>query len=709
MTTKWKSPQLEDVVVAHISDLHLGAPKSNETWKLVSKFLIESVKPQLVIVTGDLVDTPDEALYDDARTKLDALNVQYFVCPGNHDRHYRGNRFRWLKFLNPGPVGALMDQKFGDRLLHPGNPRSLELGSQNNKWKVGLFGVDSSLNADYSARGHVESDIFDVIRSATKSQDWDLSIFAIHHHLLSVRELERSRQGSLSDLANLTCLLNSGSLLEVLANSRVDIVLHGHEHAHNWGVYGTLADGQPRVKVIGAGSVTGNKTGHGAAEERISLNLLCLSPQKVGTLQRIVRNPVEWAVVDQVTLFDGVDVRRSWLSRMYPGEPLNREVVKYVQFTRERDVFVRWLFTRWPITGSSFSHPVTSWNGELDRQSLCAAMRTAEGHELVIGYPEVRSEAKANARHDISFDVPHSHQNTPLTIELSYRWVAAATLTAAELEALQDEVAVEPLREAGYEFSTIWAPAPLAAAQIIISLPPEFSPNTVDVQVSQDPGQEQCPSEAAELKPTVRVLAAGSYSLRIPYPRTNRDYTLVWRPVQAAAVSEAPETERYLQVIRAQATNLLDSFCGILSDSALSGASVTLYVEAAKPSMMQNIASRRVGPDQSVQSALPAYYDLRKLSVVSLAWRGALTEVRERPHDFEAAIELGFVDSEEGLVCVPLRFSFGWTNPPPLAVIRIGVSRGAEQKLLSENSNAKLWALLSAASTAMLSRLFREV
>src|SRR6202035_3146163 len=149
--------------------------------------------------------------------------------------------------------------------------------------------------------------------------------------------------------------------------------------------------------------------------------------------------------------------------------------------------------------------------------------------EVTLRHPEVVAvkPGSGNARYELQFTVPESHRCRPIAIEMSYCWAGAGTLTQPEVEALQHEgPAYERLRQDGLEFSTIWAPAPLASAELMISLPSEYAPQDVDVRVAQDPGGEDCPSEAAELRTKIRVLAAGVYSLRIPFPRTNREYTL---------------------------------------------------------------------------------------------------------------------------------------------------------------------------------------
>ena len=83
--------------IAHLSDLHFGANSQEETWGILKRHLIEQVKRDLlhlVLVTGDIADTPNDSLLQLAHDEIESLGVKYYVCPGNHDRHKKGNTTR---------------------------------------------------------------------------------------------------------------------------------------------------------------------------------------------------------------------------------------------------------------------------------------------------------------------------------------------------------------------------------------------------------------------------------------------------------------------------------------------------------------------------------------------------------------------------------------------------------------------------------------
>ena len=92
-------PADDHTLIGHISDLHFGSAHADDVWRSVSKFLVDTVRPNLLLITGDLVDTPKARLYEHAKTALDNLRIPYYVCAGNHDRHLKGNVSRRLSLL----------------------------------------------------------------------------------------------------------------------------------------------------------------------------------------------------------------------------------------------------------------------------------------------------------------------------------------------------------------------------------------------------------------------------------------------------------------------------------------------------------------------------------------------------------------------------------------------------------------------------------
>ncbi len=196
-----------EYAIAHLSDLHFGSKNYKEVWKLTAQHL-EAIKPDLLLVTGDLVDTPKKRLYAEVKESLENLRIPYHVCAGNHDRFYHGNQFPpwtkwvarltlvalvwlvggllysslawfWVWFVVMGAVAAAgwkwtvrplwaltqFSDQFAEvfqgrilihdevKLVRVPRQASTAGGRAESGWTVGLFGDDSNAWADASREG----------------------------------------------------------------------------------------------------------------------------------------------------------------------------------------------------------------------------------------------------------------------------------------------------------------------------------------------------------------------------------------------------------------------------------------------------------------------------------------------------------------------------------------------------------------------------
>ena len=110
-------------LIAQISDLHIKRPGELayghvDTAAALSRCIDElnrlSPRPELIVISGDLVDTPAKEEYDHLKTLLAPLEIPFVAIPGNHDD--RG----WMRSALPEqpyvqPDGALnLATSFGD-------------------------------------------------------------------------------------------------------------------------------------------------------------------------------------------------------------------------------------------------------------------------------------------------------------------------------------------------------------------------------------------------------------------------------------------------------------------------------------------------------------------------------------------------------------------------------------------------------------------
>lgn len=274
--------------IAHLSDLHYGGGFDLPTWRAVES-AVESFDPDVIIVSGDLVDDPRVDHFAAAKKELNDLatraRAELFVVPGNHDVFFsgvdlNGTRSGWYydafdgdapkvnaadttaaqpaaetSHQSPGFVrqgGAW--QVFKDRMRvffgsgshtvlpppAPPPPPDGKFASMLREPKdagVLLALIDSNA-ADQPIRiatGSVSRDhlvSLDAELTALKSrlEAANVAHFAriavIHHHVLPIAYTA----GGVVGAEPFMVLHNAGDVLGLLARHQFDLVLHGHKH-----------------------------------------------------------------------------------------------------------------------------------------------------------------------------------------------------------------------------------------------------------------------------------------------------------------------------------------------------------------------------------------------------------------------------------------------------------------------------------------------
>lgn len=181
------------IVIAHISDLHVGSQYfiSNIMERIVHE--LNELKPDAIISTGDLVDEGYREEYKQLSFYLDRIECEsLIVVPGNHDSRNVG----YLHFEDL-------------------------LGSRNNFTRtkeISVVGVDSS-EPDLDS-GQIGRERQKWIMNQFSMYPEDLKILALHHHLIPVPGTGRERN----------IVQDAGDVLEILIRAGVDLVLCGHKH-----------------------------------------------------------------------------------------------------------------------------------------------------------------------------------------------------------------------------------------------------------------------------------------------------------------------------------------------------------------------------------------------------------------------------------------------------------------------------------------------
>ena len=186
------------LTICQISDIHCGSPYFISDLLERSILEINELDPEAVVVSGDLTNAGYRQEFETAAEyirRFDCQNVM--VIPGNHDSRNVG----YIHF----------ERLFGDRYS------CIEF---EDAVMVGIDSSEPDLNDGRVGREH-----YDFIHDTFAKTEDKLKIFVIHHHLIPIPGTGRERN----------IIYDAGDVLELLADTRVDLVLSGHKHVpYSW-------------------------------------------------------------------------------------------------------------------------------------------------------------------------------------------------------------------------------------------------------------------------------------------------------------------------------------------------------------------------------------------------------------------------------------------------------------------------------------------
>jgi len=219
----------ERLRIFHLSDLHLGSEHQGRIEAL--ERVLRKLDPHLVIVTGDVVDKPDDRSLKIAKEVLGKLEDgrELIVVAGNHDRHGELDLNGWRRSLGI---------TYGDYGYH-----FLQFPCEGKPdLPVFIFRFCSTLGAERSTdagplrflerliqvQGWVEQSQIEYFRAQARELKQRpefhraLRIAAIHHHPLPTRRSSRADR--------FMTILNAPDVLDIFDELHIDLVLHGHQH-----------------------------------------------------------------------------------------------------------------------------------------------------------------------------------------------------------------------------------------------------------------------------------------------------------------------------------------------------------------------------------------------------------------------------------------------------------------------------------------------
>ncbi|HWH43527.1 MAG TPA: metallophosphoesterase [Thermoleophilaceae bacterium] len=221
------------VTIAQISDLHCGSPHFVPTLLERAIAEVNELKPDVVVVSGDLTADGFRQEFETARDYLDRVDCErMIVIPGNHDARNVG----YVHF----------EELFGDR------------GQVMNEGGLSFVAVDSSepdVNHGTIGRGR-----YPWIEKSFDPAAF-LRVFVLHHHLLPIPGTGRERN----------VVHDAGDTLECLQRAGTHLVLSGHKHVpYAWRL--------ENLFVVNAGTVSTTRL---RGNTKPCYNVIDASPERV--------------------------------------------------------------------------------------------------------------------------------------------------------------------------------------------------------------------------------------------------------------------------------------------------------------------------------------------------------------------------------------------------------------------------------------------
>ncbi len=224
--------------ILHFSDLHFGENHRNyqevnavgslNLAQLIVNTLTQ-LKPQAVVISGDISTKNDKNSYDEALNFLNTLKQklklhpsQFIIVPGNHDIDRGKKNDKMANFLRMvskfyGLNGEVELKKTGFSILNCFNG-------------ITFFGFDSTIvNQDVPEWGYISREQRIKFNFFLGPGNNCLKIAVCHHHLLPIaKELIQNIDDN--DNCKVSLLYDAAPFIEWLIRHDFSVCLHGHQH-----------------------------------------------------------------------------------------------------------------------------------------------------------------------------------------------------------------------------------------------------------------------------------------------------------------------------------------------------------------------------------------------------------------------------------------------------------------------------------------------
>lgn len=180
------------MIIVQLSDIHVGSQFQEAVFeKVISE--VNALKPDAVIVTGDLTNEGLAKEYEKAKKLLSRLETKKIIAmSGNHDYRNTG----YLLFKKHFPFEAVNELGNDIVVVTIGTARpdrdEGEVGYRQNLW----------------------------LERTMKKYENKVKILAMHHHLIGIPDTGSARVE----------VIDAGDVLRTILATKVNLVLCGHKH-----------------------------------------------------------------------------------------------------------------------------------------------------------------------------------------------------------------------------------------------------------------------------------------------------------------------------------------------------------------------------------------------------------------------------------------------------------------------------------------------
>lgn len=242
----------------HLSDLHFG--RVDETLLDPLRAFAQALRPDLVVVSGDLTQRARSEQFEQARRFLDSLPPPRIVVPGNHDVPLHDVFSRFTRPLD----------KFRHFITSERQPSYVDD-------EIGVLGVDTSRSLTFK-NGRINERQIEQLRAAFESMPPELTRVVVSHHPFDLPDTPGT-----NDLVG-----RAGLAMQTFARCGVDLLLAGHLHLSQ---IGNTAARYPTAGYAALVVQAGTATSTRARGESNSFNVIRIAAPRI-EVQRLEWQPL---------------------------------------------------------------------------------------------------------------------------------------------------------------------------------------------------------------------------------------------------------------------------------------------------------------------------------------------------------------------------------------------------------------------------------